>query len=71
MDLPSKASVTVEVYNTLGQKVQTVERSMAAGAGQTIRVDGSKLASGQYFYRVSTEADGETVQKTGRMTVVR
>jgi hypothetical protein len=71
MDLPSKASVTVEVYNTLGQKVQTVERSMAAGAGQTIRVDGSKLASGQYFYRVSTEADGETVRKTGRMTVVR
>ena len=71
MDLPSKASVTVEVYNTLGQKVQTVERSMAAGTGQTVRVDGSRLASGQYFYRVRADLGDSTTEETGQITVVR
>jgi hypothetical protein len=71
MDLPSRTDVTVEVYNVLGQRVQTMERTMSAGAGQTIKLDGSKFASGQYFYRVKANFEGETAQETGRITVVK
>jgi hypothetical protein len=71
MDLPSRADVTVEVYNVLGQRVQTMERTMSAGAGQTIKLDGSKLASGQYFYRVKANSEDKTVQESGRITVVK
>ena len=71
MNLPSRTDVTVEVYNALGQRVQVIEQSMAAGTGQTVRVDGSRLASGQYFYRVKADLEDSTVRKTGRITVVR
>lgn len=71
MDLPNRAAVTVEVYNTLGQRVQTIEQSMAAGTGQTLQVDGSRLASGQYFYRVKADLGDSTAEETGRITVVR
>jgi len=71
MDLPERTDVTIEVYNTLGQRVQTMERSMSAGAGQTVQIDGSKFASGQYFYRVKANFADKTVRKTGRITVVK
>jgi hypothetical protein len=72
MDLPSRTSVTVEVYNVLGQRVQTIEQSMAAGEAQSVQVDASQLSSGQYFYRVNAELeDGSTVTETRQMTVVR
>ncbi|WP_251954642.1 cadherin-like domain-containing protein [Salinibacter ruber] len=71
MDLPSSASVTVEVYNTLGQQVMSTTQSMQAGSGQTVKVDGSQLSSGQYFYRVKADLKESTVRETGRMTVVR
>ncbi len=71
MDLPVRAQVTVEVYNTLGQRVQTVEQSMSAGAGQTVQLDASQLASGQYFYRVKASLDGNQTRETGRLTIVK
>ncbi len=71
MDLPERTDVTVEVYNVLGQRVQTIERTMSAGSGQTIQLDGSNFSSGQYFYRVKANFGGETVQETGRITVVK
>jgi uncharacterized membrane protein len=72
MDLPSRASVTVEVYNVLGQRVQTLEQSMTAGEEQSVKVDASALSSGQYFYRVNAELeDGSKVTETRQMTVVR
>ncbi|WP_180984830.1 T9SS type A sorting domain-containing protein [Salinibacter ruber] len=70
MDLPSEGTVTVEVYNTLGQRVMKSRKSMQAGSGQTIRINGSDLASGQYFYRVEAELGEKTARETGRITVV-
>jgi hypothetical protein len=76
MDLPSEATVTVSVYNLLGQRVRSVERQMGAGSGQMVQLDGLRLASGQYFYRVEAdleEADSEkeTAEASGRLTIVR
>jgi len=71
MDLPSRTDVTIEVYNTLGQRVQTIEKTMGAGSGQTVQFDGSRLASGQYFYRVKANFGDKTAEETGRITVVK
>jgi hypothetical protein len=72
MDLPQKANVTVEVYDLLGRKVQTAHSGeIAAGSGRTVRINGSDLSSGTYFYRAEVEMDENRVTETGKMTVVR
>lgn len=70
MDLPSRASVSVEIYNALGQKVKTKEETVAAGPSQRLRVDTDRLPSGQYFYRVEASLQGETAEETGQITVL-
>ncbi len=50
--LPTKAHVTLDVYNLLGQKVTTlVDEELPAGEHR-VKFDGSDLASGVYFYRL-------------------
>lgn len=50
--LPHTSNVTLTVYNTLGQQVaQLVNGDMEAGYHE-VNVDGSKLASGIYLYRI-------------------
>jgi hypothetical protein len=62
------SDVTIALYNTLGQKVQTVY-SGAVPAEETIfeRVDVGTLSSGLYFLRMK----GDGVSATKRMTVVK
>jgi hypothetical protein len=72
MDLPEKASVTVEVYDLLGRKVKTAHNGqMSAGAGQTVSISGSDLSSGTYFYRARVEMESTTRTRSGKMTVVQ
>ena len=72
MDLPNKANVTVEVYDLLGRKVKTAYNGeMSAGSGRTVRIDGSDLSSGTYFYRARVEMGDSRQTKTGKMTVVK
>jgi hypothetical protein len=58
-DIPQACRVKLELYNSLGQKLQTViNKNMAAGH-HLIRFDGSGLASGLYFYKLEAgEFDG-------------
>jgi hypothetical protein len=71
MDLPEAGEVTVEVYNTLGQKVAEIQRQVSAGYDRAVEIDGSRFGSGAYFYRVQVEQGAETVRRSGRMTVVK
>ena len=67
-ELPTSADVTVEVFDVLGRRVQTVEAGPQAEGRQSVEIDGAALGAGTYLYRVSTE-DGASV--TGRLTIVR
>ncbi len=50
--LPKAEYVTIEVYNTLGQRIVTlVNKPMPIGQHQ-IEFDGQNLSSGVYFYRI-------------------
>lgn len=65
--LPTRAHVTLSVFNTIGQAVATlVNEVLEAGYHETV-FDGGNLASGVYFYRLRA---GDYVQ-TKKLALVR
>ncbi len=51
--LPNSQAVTLEVFNTIGQRVATLAGGEIFSAGtHTITFDASNLASGLYLYRI-------------------
>ncbi len=61
-------SVTVEVYNMLGERVYTDRREVDAQAPASVSIDVSQWASGMYFLRLRGDA---TVGETQKMVVVQ
>lgn len=52
--------VTIKVFNVLGKEIATlVNREQSAG-NQEVKFDGSKLASGIYFYRMQSGSFSQT-----------
>ena len=66
-ELPRAAVVKLTVIDVLGQSVATLVDERRPAGVQTIRFDGSSLASGTYFYRLETE----TVVATKRMMLLK
>lgn len=65
--LPSRAYVSLIVYNTLGQAVATLVNQEEEAGYHEARFNGSNLASGVYFCRLNA---GESV-RTGRILLIR
>ncbi len=62
--LPEDAIVTLKVYNVLGQEVATLANKELFTEGMNeVEFDAGKLASGIYFYQITAEGVGESVQK--------
>jgi hypothetical protein len=51
--LPESGMIELSVYNTLGQKVSTLVSGMQSAGWHELAFDGSSLASGVYYYRLS------------------
>jgi len=67
-NLDQSSQVTLEVYNALGQRVQTLVNQEHQSAGQhTYTFDGSNLSSGAYMYRLTA---GQHIQ-TRVMTLIK
>jgi hypothetical protein len=58
--LPEKSFVKLEVFNILGERITTLVWQSQQAGNYTAKFDGSKFASGVYFYRLS--ANGENIQ---------
>lgn len=72
VNLPTDADVSLELFDALGRRVMRAERKMQAGTGRTFEIDGSALASGIYFYRVTAQSEhGTEHTDTGRVVLVR
>jgi hypothetical protein len=65
--LPQRSHVTLTVFNTLGQQVATLIHEIQEPGEHSVRLDGSRLASGVYFYRLQA---GEYVASK-RLVLVR
>ena len=65
--LPANSNVRLEVYDLLGKRVATLENSVLEAGWHTYHFDASHLASGMYFYRLSTNQ--RTVVK--KLTLVK
>lgn len=52
--IPKTEKVTLEIYNTLGQKIATLVDMVQPAGSYQVQVDGSKWSSGIYFYKLST-----------------
>jgi hypothetical protein len=50
--LPKKSHVILSVFNTLGQQVASLVEGEREAGYHEVRLDGSGLASGVYFYRI-------------------
>jgi hypothetical protein len=58
--LPGRASVVLEVFNTLGQQVATLVSETEEPGIHEVRFDASGFASGMYFYRLAAHAASPT-----------
>jgi hypothetical protein len=61
------SEVTLEIFNTLGQRVATLLRDRIPAGSYAVRFDGTGLASGVYFYRLHARplGDGQAHQTDG------
>jgi len=64
---PAEEPVTLNVYNSLGEKVGTMDAGIKPTGQHTITFTGDGLQNGTYFYRLSA---GKYFQ-TGKMNIVR
>lgn len=59
-DLPAAGRVRLDIYNVLGQKVQSlIDEELSAGP-HTVEWDGARFSSGVYFYRLEVGAYSDT-----------
>jgi hypothetical protein len=66
-DVPRASQVRLEIFNLLGERVGTLVDEMRQAGYYTVRFDGTTLASGIYFYRLTA---GE-VKMMKRMVLVK
>jgi hypothetical protein len=59
-DLPKTSNVYVGVYDVLGREVAKVANGLMTAGHHTFAFDGSKLASGLYFYTLSSAGVSQT-----------
>jgi hypothetical protein len=50
--LPSRAHVTLTVFNTLGQQISVLQNGEQDAGFYQVQLDGDGLSSGVYFYRL-------------------
>ena len=67
IELQSEQRVRIEVYNTLGQRVQTLMDGQLTTGRHSVRMDGSGMASGVYLIRVHTSQH----TMTHRVTLIK
>ncbi|MBI4810349.1 MAG: T9SS type A sorting domain-containing protein [Ignavibacteriales bacterium] len=71
--LRNMSTVTIDVYNSLGQKVATLLDGKELSAGeQTFQFDAANLASGEYFYHIIVnENEGGNFSSIKKMILIK
>ncbi len=70
--LPEKADVTLQVYNVLGQLVQTLHKGlMPAGNQNEIYFSARGLASGVYFYKIIAKSNNHKYMASDKFLLLK
>ncbi len=51
-DLPNQSDVTIEIYDILGRKVETIIDGWQPAGAHSVVWDAEDVSSGVYFYRI-------------------
>jgi len=72
-DLPQSATVTLKIYNLLGQEVATLINNASMEAGQqTAMFNANNYASGVYLYRITAQGqDAKVFTAVKKMVLVK
>lgn len=69
--LPEDGKVTIRLYDILGKEVLTIIDEYKKADYYTLDIDGSKLSSGAYFYRIIVTGSSRNFSKTLKMILVK
>lgn len=72
-DLPVSSYVTLEVFNTVGEKVSTLLNEKESAGHHTVEFGSAEIPSGLYFYRMTAtnSSTGWSVSKSRKMLLVK
>lgn len=71
-ELPNQGSVTLSVYNAIGQKIASLVNNATMTAGRhEVNFDASKLSSGLYFYRITMNSGNNRYDDLKKMTFIK
>jgi len=68
---PGVRSVTLKVYDILGNEVATLVNEEKPAGEYEVELDGSKLTSGIYFYQLSTSGGAGSFVETKKMCLIK
>jgi hypothetical protein len=69
--LPSPATVQLELFDVLGQRVKTLASDSQAAGSHEVTWSPDNLSSGVYFYRLTVEGESVTFSDSKRVVIVR
>jgi len=59
-EIPASGLVTIKVYDVLGREIETLINEVKNPGRYNVKFNGSNLASGLYFYRITSNNFTET-----------
>ena len=72
LDVPQVATIYVDLFNVLGQRVHHEEFSaVAAGSSRSLPLEVSHLPSGAYVYQITARMEKAVHRSSGRMTLIK
>jgi photosystem II stability/assembly factor-like uncharacterized protein len=70
-EIPVNGKVTIKIYNVLGMEIINLVDEIKNAGYYTAEFDGTKIASGVYFYRISVSGENRSYNKILKMTLVK
>lgn len=70
-ELPFDSKVSILVYDILGREVKKLVDENRIAGFYSVTFDGTNLASGVYFYRISASGSGASFVKTMKMVLIK
>ena len=69
--MPVRGKVVITIYNQLGQVMLNLVNETKDAGYYTAEFDGSNLASGIYFYRISLTGERKSYSKMLKMALIK